>query len=120
MFRNYLTSALRHLARNGLYAGISVFCLSIGLSVALVVGLMVRQELSFERFLPGYKRTYVAASVIAPADRSPMYFLESPGFVAASMTHMFPEIEEITRMVDATVRLRHGEFEAKERIYCVR
>jgi putative ABC transport system permease protein len=117
MFRNYLTSALRHLARNGLYAGISVFCLSIGLSVALVVGLMVRQELSFERFLPGYERTYVAASVIAPADRSPMYFLESPGFVAASMTHMFPEIEEITRMVDATVRLRHGEFEAKERIY---
>jgi putative ABC transport system permease protein len=117
MFRNYLISALRHLARNGLYTGISVFCLSVGLSVALIVGLMVRQELSFERFLPGYERTYVAASVIAPADRSPMYFLESPGFVAASMTHMFPEIEEITRMVDATVRLRHGAFEAKERIY---
>lgn len=117
MFRNYLTSALRHLARNGLYTGISVFCLAVGLSVALIVGLMVRQELSFERFLPGYERTYVAASVIAPADRSPIYFLESPGFVAASMTHMFPEIEEITRMVDATVRLRHGEFEARERIY---
>jgi len=117
MLSNYLTSALRHLARNGLYAGISVFCLSVGLSVALIVGLMVRQELSFERFLPGYERTYVAASVIAPADRSPMYFLESPGFVAASMTHMFPEIEEITRIVDATVRLRHGDFEAKERIY---
>jgi putative ABC transport system permease protein len=117
MFSSYLTSALRHLARNGLYAGISVFCLSIGISVALIVGLMVRQELSFERFLPDYDRTYVAASVIAPADRSPIYFLESPGFVAASMTHMFPEIEEVTRIVDATVRLRHGEFEAKERIY---
>jgi putative ABC transport system permease protein len=117
MLSNYLTSALRHLARNGLYAGISVFCLSVGLCVALIVGLMVRQELSFERFLPGYERTYVAASVIAPTDRSPIYFLESIGFVAASMMHMFPEIEEITRIVDATVRLRHGEFEAKERVY---
>jgi putative ABC transport system permease protein len=117
MFRNYLISALRHLARNRLYAGISVFCLSVGLCVALLVALMVRQELSFEHFLPDYERTFVAASAIAPADRAPMYFQESPGFVAASMTRMFPEIEEISRLVDAKVRLRRGQFEAKETVY---
>jgi putative ABC transport system permease protein len=117
MLRSYLISAVRHFVRNKFYAGIAIFCLSVGLCVALFVGLIIRQELAFEHFLPNYQRTFVALSAIAPAGRPPMYFQESPGFVAASMNRMFPEIEAITRIVYAPVRLRRGQFENKELVY---
>jgi putative ABC transport system permease protein len=117
MFRNYIVTAIRHLARNKLYAGISIFGLSIGLCMALFAGLMIYQELSFEHFLPNYQRTFVAISGMAPPDRPPMYFAQSPGFVAASMKRMFPEIAVISRIADASVRLRRGQFETKEKVY---
>ena len=55
LLRNYLTAALRNLARNWLYAGITVLGLAAGFAAAILIGLYVRDEYSFERFISGYR-----------------------------------------------------------------
>src|SRR5215475_5619794 len=58
MFRNYLAAALRNLARNRLYAAINIVGLSIGFATALLIGLFVRHETTFDHFIPGFENIY--------------------------------------------------------------
>ena len=67
MLRNYLTAAVRNLARNWLYAGITILGLAAGFAAAILIGLYVRDEYSFEHFISGYEQIYrLETDVIAP------------------------------------------------------
>ena len=55
MFRNYFLTAWRNLQRNKAYGALNILGLSIGMAVALLIGLWVEYQYSFDRFLPGYK-----------------------------------------------------------------
>lgn len=59
MLRNYLATALRNLGRNKLYAGVTVLGLSLGFAAALLIGLFVRDEFSYDRFIPNHRDTYL-------------------------------------------------------------
>jgi len=50
MFKNHLTIAFRNLSKNRLFTLLNVGGLGIGLAVAMLIGLYVRDELSFDRF----------------------------------------------------------------------
>ena len=52
MFRNYFLTAWRNLARNKAYSALNILGLSIGMAVALIIGLWVLYQYSFDRFLP--------------------------------------------------------------------
>ena len=58
MIRNFFITALRTLRRNKLFALINVLGLSIGISAALIIYLMVQYDFSFEQFRPDRDRTY--------------------------------------------------------------
>jgi putative ABC transport system permease protein len=58
MLRHYLLVALRVLRRQPGYAALTVVGLAVGLAVAVLVGLFVRHELSYDRFHPGADRLY--------------------------------------------------------------
>ena len=58
MLGNYLVTALRNLGRNWLYAGITVLGLAISFAAAILIGLYIRDEYSFDRFIPGYQQVY--------------------------------------------------------------
>ncbi|MES2894247.1 MAG: ABC transporter permease [Bacteroidota bacterium] len=49
MFKNYFTTALRNFWRNKVFSSINVLGLSIGISAALVIFLVVYHEFSFDR-----------------------------------------------------------------------
>ena len=117
MFRNCLAAALRNLARSRFYSAISVFGLAIGLCAAILVGLIARNETSYDHFLPGYERIYLAGALLLPTGHPGMYSHESPSWIAAPMQQRFPAVEAITRLAPADVRLKHGVVEAKETIY---
>ena len=53
MLRNYISAALSELARNWLYAGITILGLAVSFGAAIIIGLYLRDEYTFERFLPG-------------------------------------------------------------------
>ena len=54
MFRNYLTTALRNLRKNKLHSFINIAGLSMGMAVALLIGLWINDELSFNKYNDNY------------------------------------------------------------------
>lgn len=58
MYRNYLKIALRALLKHRSYSLINILGLAVGMAVALIIGLWVRYEFSYDRFLPGYEKVY--------------------------------------------------------------
>ena len=56
MFRNYLKVALRNFSRNKVFSFINVAGLSVGMAVALLIGLWIRDELSFNKQFENYNR----------------------------------------------------------------
>jgi len=58
MLRNWITVCLRNSARHRLYAAINILGLAVGLAAALVIGVFVRHELSFDAFHPNADRIH--------------------------------------------------------------
>ncbi len=58
MFKNYLITAFRNFSRNKVFAGINVLGLSIGISAALVIFLIVHYEFSYDAFEKDNTRIY--------------------------------------------------------------
>jgi putative ABC transport system permease protein len=56
MFRNYLKVALRHFSRNKVFSFINVIGLSVGMGVALLIGLWIEDELSFNKQFENYSQ----------------------------------------------------------------
>ncbi len=58
MLKNYFKTAWRHIIRSKGYSALNIFGLAAGMAVALVIGLWVHKEYSYDRFLPDYQRLY--------------------------------------------------------------
>jgi ABC-type antimicrobial peptide transport system permease subunit len=56
MLLNYLKIALRNLLRNSSYSIINIGGLGVGMAVAMLIGLWVFDELSYNSYLPEYRR----------------------------------------------------------------
>ena len=56
MFRNYFKTAWRNLKKNKIYSFINIGGLAIGMSVAMIIGLWVWDELSFDKSHKNYDR----------------------------------------------------------------
>ena len=54
MLKNYILVALRHLRRNKVHSFINISSLAIGLTIVLLVGLWIFDELSYDRYNPHY------------------------------------------------------------------
>ncbi|WP_439695754.1 ABC transporter permease [Mucilaginibacter sp. AW1-7] len=54
MFRNYLKIAWRNIAKNKVHTFINVAGLSVGMAVAMVIGLWIWDELSFDKYHQNY------------------------------------------------------------------
>ncbi|MGW8192399.1 ABC transporter permease [Sphingomonas hankookensis] len=59
MNRFALLSLYRSLVRHKLYAALNIGGLAVGIAVFLILGLYVRFETGFEKWLPGYDKVYV-------------------------------------------------------------
>jgi len=116
MFRNYLTAALRNLARNRLYAGINIGGLAVGFAAAILIGLFVRDEFSYDSFIPGHQRVFRVATYRIVPGRGPMFVPVVPPDLAAWMKLDFPGAQSVARLVSEEVGLRHGDFEASDYI----
>jgi putative ABC transport system permease protein len=116
MFRNYWMAALRNLARNRLYAGINIGGLAVGFAAAILIGLFVRDEFSYDSFIPGHQRVFrVATNRIVPG-RGPMFVPVVPPDLAAWMKLDLPGVQSVARLASEEVGLRHGDFEASDYI----
>ncbi|MBD2702315.1 ABC transporter permease [Spirosoma sp. BT702] len=56
MIRNYLKIAFRNLAKNRVYSFINIGGLAAGMAVAMLIGLWIYDELSYDRYFQNYDR----------------------------------------------------------------
>ena len=65
MIKNYLKTAIRTLRRNKLFSLINILGLSVGLSAALIIYLIVQYDFSFEQFRKDKDRTYRVVTMMS-------------------------------------------------------
>ena len=58
MLKNYFKIAWRNILRSKGYSALNILGLSTGMAVALLIGLWVYYQYSFDRFIPGYQQAY--------------------------------------------------------------
>ena len=58
MFRNYFKTSWRNIIKDKGYAGFNILGLAIGMAVALIIGLWVQYQFSYDRFLPHFEQAY--------------------------------------------------------------
>src|SRR5579884_1977645 len=97
MLRNYLSAALGNLGRNWLYAGITVLGLAVSFAAAILIGLYLRDEYSFDRFIPDYQRIYRVETELNLPGAKPMWMGSTVSTVAGLLKLDFPEIEHAAR-----------------------
>src|SRR6185437_10666241 len=71
MLHNYLITALRNFTRHKLYSFINIAGLTVGLTCAIFIILFVRDQLSYDRWIPDTENLYrVELSFHLPGQRS--------------------------------------------------
>jgi putative ABC transport system permease protein len=59
MLKSYLKTAWRNIIRSKGYSTLNILGLATGMAVALIIGLWVHKEYSFDKFLTDYQRVYL-------------------------------------------------------------
>lgn len=58
MIRNYIKVAFRNIIRHKAFSFLNVFGLAIGIAACLLLFMVVRYEMSYDKFLPGHQSIY--------------------------------------------------------------
>lgn len=100
MFKNYLRTALGHIFKNRLFTAINVFGLAIGLMSCILIILFVRDEMSYDTFLPDGERVVRLHSAFYPPGRPPFETVRSAGRMKDAITaYASGEVETGVRVV---------------------
>jgi putative ABC transport system permease protein len=120
LFRNYLITALRNLARNRLYAAISILGLAVAFAAAILIAQFVRGEFSYDRWVPGYQQVYRVSDVWLQPGQAPWVSDEATGGLAGRLRTQFSGAAAVARLLedpDAPLRRRAGDPQVAERTF---
>src|SRR5689334_13475611 len=125
MFRHLTIAALRNLAANRLQSAIAIVGLSIGITAALLMALVVRNQLTYDHFIPGYERTYLLVSKSMPPGTTPRYNEVTEANLSDLIKLNIPEVETLTRLMqpqanalgEKTIEFKRGQISAQETLY---
>src|SRR5580692_11611634 len=107
MFRHCLIAALRNMAANKLLSAIAILGLAAGIAAAILMGLVVRNQMNFDAFLPLHERTYL---VVSPPHPAPNGWTTHNEFGTPDLLKNAPGVENVTRVqLDATVTFKQGD-----------
>jgi putative ABC transport system permease protein len=108
MFTNYIKIAFRSLWKHKAYSFINVAGLAVGLSCCVLIGLFVKEELSYDRYNPKAERLYKVVMNTRTPEKESAYAL-SPAPMGATLVRDFPEVQSSVRLFtffgDAVVSL---------------
>ncbi len=114
MFRNYLVIALRNIARHRLYSFINIAGLAVGLACAILIILFVRDELSYDAWIPGTQNIYRMELTILVPGRAPMAFASVPYPMPQALTDEIPGVTGMTRLQQEGMTLTVGDHQFVE------
>ena len=116
MLKNYLTIALRNLRRHRAFSFINIAGLAVGMACCLLIGLYVRQEVSYDRFHENADRLYRVAFVMDDGGQV-WPTARTPHPLAPALLDAFPEVEAAVRFRRGEAVLRRGDDLFKEEAF---
>ena len=119
MLRNYLTIALRNLVRHKLYSAISVSGLAIGLACIILIALFVRDQLSYDLWLPGTENLYRLEVTNKPPGRLPEDKATVPFMAPQAMREEIPGVAGFTRFDTEFMTFTYGAKQFRENVRAV-
>src|SRR5215471_19021070 len=119
MFRNYLITALRNIARYKLYSFINISGLAIGLACVIFVILFIRDELSYDKWIPDTRNLYRVEVAIYAAGRDPIASATVPFPMTRAMRDGIPEVTGTARLDNNSMTLMVGDRQFLQRITSV-
>jgi len=111
--RNYFVVLLRNLYRERLYALINIAGLSLGVASVVILGLYLRAELTYDRYIPNHETIYRVVQETTLGGKGLSIAITSRA-LGPMLKEQFPEIQAVTRFQrnstgDGGVGLRHGD-----------
>ncbi len=108
MLRNYWLTALRNLSRHRLYAAINIIGLALGLAAVILIGLYLRDEFSYDHWIPGYRQVYRVALQLQFGNLREPPSAGAAAPAAGWLKQDFPQIAAAGRMQADDRVLRRG------------
>ena len=112
MFRNYLSTALSNLARNRLHAAISILGLAVAFAAAILIAQFVRNEFSYDRWVPGYRQVYKLTDKFMQPGQPPSPDNDATqSAIAGQLRAVLPRVVT-ARLMEAFPTVRHRPADA--------
>ena len=113
MFKNYFITSWRNLIRDKSYSSFNILGLAVGMGVALLIGLWVQYQYSYDRWLPHYQQNYrVMVRSVNNGEINAGYATQLP--LAAVLKKEIPEIRYVAR---ADWFAQHGLVVGDKKLY---
>jgi putative ABC transport system permease protein len=119
MFRNYLTIAFRNIVRHKLYSFINIAGLAVGLTSVIFVILFVRDELSYDKWIPGAQNLYQLEMTYISSGRPPLPIAVIPYAMPEAMRDEIPGVTGMTRVFNNSMTLTVGDRQFRETVNSV-
>jgi putative ABC transport system permease protein len=116
MLRNYLVTALRNFSRHRLYGFINVAGLAVGLACAIFIVLFLRDELSWNSWIPGSANIWRVETTLAFPGGAPEREATAPFPLGAAMQSGIPEVRAAARLVPEDMTVKSGDRQFPETI----
>jgi putative ABC transport system permease protein len=97
MLRHYVTTALRNLLKNKVYAAINILGLALGMACCMLVILFVHKEFRYDQHVDHTDRIYRVIREIHKKGDNPYYSDSMLGQLAPALESEYPEIDRTTR-----------------------
>jgi putative ABC transport system permease protein len=109
MFRNYLITAFRNIVRHKLYSFINIAGLAVGFTCAIFIILYLRDEVSYDAWIPDSQDIYRVESVTTYPGRDPHFLPEMAFPVTIAMQAEIPEVTAQTHLIPETMTAKIGD-----------
>jgi hypothetical protein len=113
MLKNYFKTAWRNIIHSKVYSAINILGLASGMAVALLIGLCVHHEYSYDKFLPGYQQLYKVQRNFN-SNGEILTFPTTSLKLADALRNQIPEIEYV---VESDWMGRRGLMVGDKKIY---
>ncbi|HEY4114793.1 MAG TPA: ABC transporter permease [Rhizomicrobium sp.] len=111
---NYLVTALRNFARHKLYSFINIVGLAVGLACAIFIILFIRDELSYDRWIPDTQNLYRVENTFYFPGQEPSVSGSTPFPVTIAMAAQIPEVAAQTHLIPERMTAKVGDRQFSE------
>jgi putative ABC transport system permease protein len=109
MLQNYFKIAWRNIVKTKGYSALNISGLAAGMSVALLIGLWVNYQFTYDKFLPDNDRLYQVRRNYVSSNGEVLNFTSTSLKLADALRNQIPEIENVSECDWSRSGLKVGE-----------